>query len=643
MASKRTYITTPIYYVNAAPHIGTALTMLVCDMATRYRKMRGEDAVFLTGTDENGPKVYESAVKAGREAKPFVDEVSQKFRDVFEALHYDYFDFIRTTEPRHVRAVQTFFEILREKGLVYEGLYEGWYDVSSETFYKESELVDGKSPDGNPVQRVSETNWFFKLSDFGDRLLEHIESNPQFLLPESRRNEAVSFIKQGLRDMAISRKTNGWGIPVPGDSDQVFYVWFDALISYLTATGWPDEGWQELWPADIHWMAKEIFTRFHATLWPAMLMGAELPLPQTVIAHGWFVFGDAKMSKSLGNVIYPLELIDEIIAKTGCEREIAIDVVRFSLARLLPYDGDTSYTREEVDKHYNADLANDLGNALNRSLSMAHKFLAPAVVPDGSVEPEMKDRILLAVQEFESAMETLRIDAAMESVLGLVRYLNKYIDTRAPWALAKANDPALPSVLLSMLHALRTSEGLIRPVMPHTADQIAHQLGAEPLTDWDRLASDDVLVKGTPLGQPKPLFPRIDLKKMNETPAAPAPTPAPAAPAKPEVAEIDIKEFMKVQLRVARVLEAEPLENSEKLIKLQVMIGEEKRQILAGIKKSYNPMDLVGRQIIVVANLKTAKLAGHESQGMVLAADGPDGTAILLQPEAEAPEGASVH
>jgi len=647
--AKRYYITTPIYYVNAVPHIGTTLTTLVCDLVARYQRMRGEDAMFLTGTDENGPKIVEAAQKAGQETKAFVDGISQNFRDVFNAMNLEYGDFVRTTDEHHALAVGRFFEILKEAGHVYEGTYEGWYDVSSETFFRESDLVDGKSPEGNPVQWVSEKNWFFKLSAFEQPIRDHIQANPTFLLPESRKNEVLSFMKEGLRDMAISRKTNGWGIPVPGSPDQVFYVWFDALISYLSATGWPDKpDWETLWPANVHWMAKEIFTRFHATLWPAMLMGAGLPLPKTVIAHGWFIFGDQKMSKSLGNIIAPMELKQEIEEKTGCKPEIAIDVVRFSLARLLPYDGDTNFTREEVDKHYNADLANDLGNALNRSLAMAHKFVG-SEVPGGDSEGEIVAAIAEAVTGFEKAMETFRIDAAMESVWGLIRFLNKYIDTRAPWALAKNSDPALGPVLRSMLLALRTAEGMIRPCMPAAADAIAAQLNLPGLAVWQDLGKESSLPAGTQLKQPEPIFPRIDPKLMAKTPQPePLEKPAdkPAKPSKPKFeppAEIGIEDFMKVKLQVARILEAEALEGSEKLVKLQVMIGSEKRQILAGIRKSYAPGDLVGRQVIVVANLKPAKLMGHESQGMILAADGPDGQAILLTPEQEAPEGTSVH
>jgi len=647
---KRYFLTTPSYYVNSVPHIGTTLTTVICDVCARYRKMRGEEVFFLTGTDENGTKVMEAAEANGEKPQEFVDRISGEFQKVFRAMHVEYDDFLRTSEPRHRKAVQRFFEILREKDQVYLDQYQGWYDVSSETFVKEADLVDGKSPDGNEVRWVEEENWFFRLSGFGEALLARIEADPTFLLPATRRNEVVSFIQQGLRDICITRANPGWGIPVPGDEGKVVYVWFDALINYLSATGWPDEGWESIWPADVHWMAKEIFTRFHATLWPAMLMAADLPLPKHVVAHGWFTFGTAeeKMSKSKGNVIAPLELVAEIEKKTGCKPAVAVDAVRYSLAALLPYEGDTNYTRDEVDRRYNADLANDLGNALNRSLSMAHKFVN-GQVPDGECEAEALAAIAQAKSEFESAMEEFRVNAAVEAAWGLVRFLNKYIDTRAPWVLAKNGDPALASVMRSMLLCLRASEGMVRPIMPFAADEIARQLGVPPTKDWDAIGKESKLPGGGELSPPEPIFPRIDPKTASvgqavaeAAAAAPAPSKAPKPKFHPP-AEIEIGDFMKVKLQVARILEAEAVEGSEKLVKMQVLVGDEQRQIIAGIRKSYDPPDLVGRQVIVVANLKPAKLMGLESQGMVLAADGPDGGAILLTPEQEAPEGTSVH
>lgn len=656
--SKKYYITTPIYYVNSVPHIGTALTTFVCDATRRYQTMRGEDAWFLTGTDENALKVMEAAEKAGKPTMEFVDEVSAAFVECWKGIDIAYDDFIRTTEPRHMKAVQTFFETLRENGFVYLDKYEGWYDVSAETFVREADLVDGKSPDGNEVRWVTEENWFFKLSAFEQKLLDHIEANEDFLLPATRRNEVISFIKQGLRDMCITRKNPGWGIPVPGDPDKVIYVWFDALINYVAATGWPNEGWEKLWPCDVHWMAKEIFTRFHATLWPAMLMGVGLPLPKHVIAHGWFTFGGSKISKSKGNIIAPMELAEHLMERSGCTKEAAVDAVRYSLAAFLPYEGDTNYTVDEVEGRFNYDLANDLGNALNRSLSMAHKF-CEGVVPDAEIDPDVMEAVQLAKENYAVAMTEFRIDRTSQIALDLVRFLNKYIDTAAPWALAKNNDSKLGTVIRSMLFCLRSAEALFWPIMPTVSDMIAGQLGCQPDACWDHIGDPKVLPAGTQLNQPQPIFPRIDLKKpiensdqksetgdqkkkMNDQKAE-SPAPAaqnPASSAQDELISID--DFAKVKLRIARVLEAEPLEGSDKLLKLQVVIGEEKRQVVAGIRKNYDPMDLIGRQVVIVYNLKPAKLRGAESQGMLLAATDEDGGAILLQPDKEAPEGTTV-
>jgi methionyl-tRNA synthetase len=654
--AKRFYITTPIYYVNSVPHAGHALTSLVCDAESRFRRQMGQEVVFLTGTDENGLKVYEAAVKAGEDPIAFVDRISHNFRQGFDAINIQYDIFYRTTEDRHTKAVQALFSLLQEKGHVYRDTYRGWYDVSSETFVREADLVDGKSPDGNEVRWVEEDNYFFRLSAFGDRLLEKIEAEPQWLQPEGRKNEVVSFIRQGLRDICITRAHQGWGIPVPGDPTKVIYVWFDALINYLAASGWPDDPtWDTLWPADVHWMAKEIFTRFHATLWPAMLMAAELPLPKVVASHGWFTFGDAKMSKSKGNVIGIEDLIGHFRDVAGCSQDLAIDAVRYSLLRSMPFEGDSSFTWDEIDRHYNSDLANDLGNALNRSLTMVHKF-GGGVTPGGEAEPEALEACREACERVEAAYMAHRPDLATHAALDLIRWLNKHIDTRAPWALSKSQDPSLPGVLRSLLLTLRTAEILFRPVLPAASLAIASQLGLDPLTDWSMAGKEESLPSGGSVNSPVPMFPRIDLKKAAEargaegeaSPESSAPKPKQEKPKKEKArmeppAQIEYADFAKVSLKVARIIEAEPLAGSEKLVKLQVQIGAENRQILAGIKKSYAPADLIGRQIIVVANLKPATLMGQESQGMLLAADDEDGSPILLQPDREAPEGTAVH
>lgn len=636
-------LVTPIYYVNSVPHIGTSLTTLLSDMCTRYMRLQGRKTWFVTGTDENGLKVREAAVAAGRDPHEFVAEIAEEFKKIWGEMNIKFDDFIRTTEPRHHRTVQEAYRRMKAAGYIYADKYEGWYDLSTETFYREDEIVDGKSPDGNPVQWMSEENEFFKLSAFGDRLLAHIEAHPQFILPESRKNEVVAFIQQGLRDVCVTRNNSGWGIPTPDNPEKVIYVWFDALLNYIATCGWPDEGWESKWPADLQWMGKDILTRFHATLWPAMLMALDLPQPTTLFGHGWVLAGKEKVSKSKGNVIAPYELAQDLAQRAGCKVEVAVDVVRYHLIATMPLDSDTAFTLDEFDRKYNADLANDLGNALNRSLSMAHQFLG-GVVPEGPIESEVQAEIDRALAGYQEAMQGWRCDLASKAALDLVRFLNKYINDRAPWNLAKANDAALQPVMKGMLLGLRTAGALLAPVMPATSLEIARQLGLGEIEAWSLIGSEASLPSGTTLLKPEPIFPRLappkpqpkaekQEPKMNEAKAKPEPKP---------VEPIGIEEFAKVQLKVARILEAEPLEGSDKLLKLQVVVGQEKRQIVAGIRKAYSPMDLIGRQVIVVANLKPAVLRGTESQGMLLAATDDEGNAILLQPDREAPEGAGV-
>lgn len=635
----KTTIVTAIPYVNSVPHIGTALTTVSGDVTARYHRMRGADVFFVAGVDENGLKIKEAAEAQGRNVHEFVDEITGRYETIFAGLGIQYDAFVRTSKERHREVAQAFFKKLQDNGYIYKDQYEGWYDVSTETFFKEADIVDGKSPDGNPVRWVSETNYFFKLSAFADRLLDHIEANPNFILPATRKNEVVSFIKQGLRDSCVSRSNPGWGIPVPGDDSQVIYVWFDALINYVTATGWPDAGYEEKWPPIVQWLGKDILTRFHATLWPAMLWGVGLPLPESIVAHGWILLDGAKISKSKGPVVRPLELAEELSTRSGCSYSVAVDAVRHYITSTMSFEGDSTYTDDEFDRRYNADLANDLGNALNRSLSMTHKFLN-GVTPNAVAEPAVIEAIAKAKSDYELAMTTFRLDHASEAAWSIIRFLNKYVDVRAPWALAKNGDPALASVLYGMLLGLRAAEGFVRPVLPNTADAIAAQLQLPPLTAWALIGDPASVPPGVSIGAPSPIFPRLELAKPEVKPKAkPEPKPEPVMT---ETNLIGIEDFAKVQLKIGRVLEAEPLEGSDKLLKLQVVIGEERRQIVAGIKKNYTPEDLIGRQVVVCVNLKPAKLRGTESQGMLLAATDADGGAILLQPDKEAPEGTGV-
>jgi methionyl-tRNA synthetase len=647
--AKRYSITTPIYYVNSAPHIGTALTTLAADICKRHREMQGEQAWFLTGTDENGTKVMEAAQAQGREPMEFVSEISDRFVKIWREMGLEYDDFIRTTEPRHFEAVGRFFEILRDKGHIYRDTYSGWYDVGSETWYTGKELVDGKSPDGNEVRWVEEDNWFFRLTAFAEPLLAHIDEHPEFIVPAARRNEVVSFIKGGLRDVCISRVNPGWGVPVPGDPDRVVYVWFDALINYVAATGWPNSpGWEDLWPADVQWMGKDILTRFHATLWPAMLLGVGLPLPKHLVGHGWLLMQGGKMSKSKGNVVAPQELAEQCAERSGIPLPMAVDAVRHYMAAVMPFESDAVFTPEGFDAKWNSDLANDIGGVFNRLLSISKRF-GDGVITSAEPEPELVEGIERCRAAYDQAMEDLRIDRAVASALDLAKFLHRYVDGRAPWSMAKAEDPALPAVLRGLVLGLRSMEALIRPHMPAAAAAMAAQMGLPAITEWRMVGSLESAPAGAALGDALPLFPRLEPLPASEEEPQPEPRPEPKpakkkAPAMPEAPEeIEFSDFIKVSLKVARILEAEEVPKSSKLLKLRVKVGEETRQILAGIKGAYAPEDLIGRQVVIAANLKPRTMMGELSQGMVLAADDEDGSPILLMPDREAPEGTNVH
>ena len=676
---KKYYVTTPIYYVNGLPHVGTALTTVACDVLARYHSLRGREAFLLTGTDENATKVQEAAQKVGVPTMDYVDNLAGAFEDAWRQMHIEVNAFERTTSAHHQHATHVFFERLRERGYVYRGVYEGWYSVSDETFFRDSEVKDGIAIEsGKPVVRAEEQNYFFKLSAFGDRLLEYIEANPDFLLPEFRRNEVIGFIKEGLRDMSIARPTRGWGMPVPGEPDMAFYVWFDALITYLSGTGWPDNpDWESLWPADLHFMGKEIFVRFHATLWPAMLMALDLPLPKQVFAHGfWTIPGlkeGEKAGKSTGGLPNPVRFTEFIAERSGASFEIAADAVRYLLCREMNFGLDTLFTVENCLRRFNTDLANDLGNLLNRTINMMVKFY-DGVVPASEHDPEIAALCLQVHDDYSRAMADFRLNIALESVWQLVARMNKYIEEKAPWTLAKAANngdtasaAALATTLVACLEVTRIVAILMQPFLPIAAPAILAQLGIHDVTNafmWEALAWGGLPV-GTKVGPPVPLFPRIqemsiedsilmglsapanDSKEKTNTVSDTNETPAPGTPVAPaeqavETELITIDDFMKVQLKVAEILAAEPVPNATKLLRLTVQIGEEEtRTILAGIAEYYTPEELVGRQVVVVANLQPRKMRGIESQGMLLAAD-LDGRAILLKPDQVVPVGSRV-
>lgn len=677
------YITTPIYYVNGSPHVGAALTTTSCDVIARYQRLLDRKTWFLTGTDENAPKVQEAAEKAGVQIDEFVRGLAEEFKDSWRNLHISNDDFVRTTEDRHVKAVQLFFQKLQERGWVYKDTYEGWYSISDETFFLDSEVEEGIAKEsGKPVVRVQEDNYFFKLSAFGDRLLAHIEANPDFLLPEFRRNEVVGFINEGLRDLCITRVNKGWGIPVPGDENRVIYVWFDALINYLAVTGWPDDpNWDKLWPADLHFMGKEIFVRFHATLWPAMLMALDLPLPKQIYAHGWWTVQGAKGGKTGASLPHPTRFSTFIAERSGASEPLAADALRYLLCREMNYGPDTEFSVENFLRRFNSDLANDLGNLLNRTVNMMVRYYDGVVPETTGHDREIAAFALQVREEVTRAMAEFRLNVALESIWRLVARMNKYIDEKAPWALSKAANSgdsasaeALAIVLYSCLEATRVVSVLVSPFLPVASDAIRAQLGiTQPVAEarWSDLEWGG-LKAGTKVGPPQPLFPRIqelsvddatlyglgsshpeggapkpidEERKTNvsetQTAAPGTPVSAPEATPAPEP-PITIDDFMKVQLRIAEILAAEPVPNATKLLRLTVQVGEDDtRTILAGIAEYYQPDQLIGRQVVIVANLQPRKMRGIESQGMLLAAD-LDGRAILLQPDTPVPSGSRV-
>jgi methionyl-tRNA synthetase len=630
----RFYITTPIYYINAEPHLGHAYTTMVADAIARSHRLMGEDVFFLTGTDEHGQKVERAAKTAGQPTRAFADSVAAKYRELFKRLNISNDDFIRTTEDRHIRASQEIWRRVRDRGYLYKAAYEGWYCTVDELFVPEAQLVDGRCPTcGNPVERLSEESYFFKLSAFQEPLLEHYRTHPEFITPDIRRNEMTAFVSAGLRDLSVSRTSFKWGIPVPDDPAHVMYVWFDALTNYITAAGFPDDSarFERYWPADIHLMGKEI-VRQHTVYWPAFLLAADLPLPRRVIGHGWWLMNDAKMSKSLGNVVRPDGYVDRF----------GVDALRYFVMREMVVGQDASFADDTFLARYNADLANDLGNLVSRVAAMIQRYRA-GVIPDRGQPTPVDDELSAATDStIRDVIESARrvdFSAALRSIWELVSVLNRYIVAREPWTLAKNPDSRadLDRALYDAADTVRVIAGLIEPVMPETTERIRRMLNL-PQEGWTGLRAG-TLEPGKTLGALEPLFPRMEhtveeLRAMSGQPSADAgpQTTQPGAPAQaqppaaPAAAgdRITIDDFMKVDLRVAKVLTAEKVPNSRKLVKLSIDVGTEQRTLVAGIAESYEAEALVGRTIVMVFNLKPAKLMGIESNGMVLAAS-PDG------------------
>ena len=646
MSEKKTfYLTTPIYYPSGNLHIGHAYTTVAADAMCRYKRLQGYDVMFLTGTDEHGQKIQRKAEENGVSPKEYVDEIVAGIKELWEKLDISYDDFIRTTEERHKKIVEKIFTRLVEQGDIYLDEYEGLYCTPCESFFTERQLVDGNCPDcGRAVEKVKEESYFFRMSKYVDRLLQYYEENPGFIQPESRKNEMINnFIKPGLEDLAVSRTSFDWGIKVPGDPKHVIYVWIDALTNYITALGYgtdDDSKFKKYWPADVHLVGKEI-VRFHTIYWPIILMALDLPLPKKVFAHGWLLMKDGKISKSKGNVVDPVTLIDRY----------GLDALRYYLLREVPFGSDGVFTPENFVERINFDLANDLGNLLNRTVAMISQYF-DGVIPIYQGSNNEYEKSLLEVnkeehQKYEEAMEEMQFSVALTSVWNIISRANKFIDETMPWKLAKdeSKRSELESVLSHLAETLRRIAILLKPFLTQTPKKMFEQLNIqdEKLQSWESLNEFGVIPEGTKVQKGKPLFPRLDVEKevayIKENMKGAAQVKEEKQEQKTN--EITIDDFFKVDLRVAKVLHCERVKNADKLLKFQLDLGSEKRQVISGIAEYYKPEELIGKNVICVTNLKPVKLRGELSEGMILSAE-KDGVLSVITADEKLPPGSKV-
>lgn len=647
MTAERFYVTTPIYYVNDKPHIGHAYTTILADVLARYHRLLGVPTFFLTGTDEHGQKVQRAAEKAGMTPQQQADATVVRFQELWRRIAITHDDFIRTTEPRHIQVVQAILQDLNERGEIYRAEYDGWYCVPCERFFMEKDLIEGKCPDcRRPVEKVREANYFFRMSRYQEWLIAYIEQHPRFILPEYRRNETLGFLRKPLQDLCISRPKArlSWGIELPFDREFVCYVWFDALVNYISAVGYRRDPalFARWWPASLHLIGKDILTT-HTVYWPTMLKALDLPMPETIFAHGWWVVGQTKMSKSLGNVINPMEMVDRY----------GPDAFRYFLMAEMVLGQDASFTEEAFARRYNTELANDLGNLLSRWTKMVATYcegLTPRPAgTEGDEERALREKTLAAARAMREAIAALRLDQGIGAILAVLREGNRYIEIRKPWELAARGErQTLDGVLYTVGEMLRIVSGLLHPVMPAKMAELRKVLGEEDApSHFNTLMTWGGLKSGQRIQWGRVLFPRIVAEpkdRTEENGAEPPPAekpPAGGSQAPAGVKLIEYADFEKVQLRTARILEASPIEKADKLLKLRIRLGSEERTIVAGIARFYRPEELVGKLIVVVANLKPVVLRGVESQGMLLAASA-GGTLRLVTIDGDMPDGAPI-